>query len=319
MICCCATSAAQMYSLGGDTVGTEHTTCDKTDFGTETTSAVSSANLSQARYSAGAVGNPAIAGYIAGGWTNLSLNGVATADKLNMTNDTTAAQSSANLSLARGGLIGLSERSSKGYFAGGDIPSGGLGVYYQTADKITFSGDTTGAQTSANLSIGKANLASISQGSTKGYWGGGTTSGNALSAVSDKIVFSSDTTAAQTSANLSHVGDELQGGSDGSTHGYWIGGQQLNTGSGSFFPGYDKLTFSTDTTSTLSQTLKNQFGAFGSDGNKVFIAGGTSSTGTIHNAMEKITCSNDTWAALGAGANLSVSRRTAAGVTTVGL
>lgn len=59
-----------------------------------------------------------------------------------------------NLSTIRGG--------SKGYFAGGDN-----GAFVSTADKLTYSTDTTSAQTTANLSQARSSLAGVSEGLTK--------------------------------------------------------------------------------------------------------------------------------------------------------
>jgi hypothetical protein len=82
-----------------------------------------------------------------------------------------------------------------------------------TADKLTYSTDTTAAQTTANLSQARNYLAGISEG-TKGYFAGGNT--GAIVATADKLTYSTDTTAAQTSANLSQARN-LLAGIDGGT------------------------------------------------------------------------------------------------------
>jgi hypothetical protein len=59
-------------------------------------------------------------------------------------------------------LAGVSEGLTKGYFAGGNDNT----VYVSTADKLTYSTDTTTAQTSANLSQSKGYLAGVDGGSS---------------------------------------------------------------------------------------------------------------------------------------------------------
>ena len=76
-------------------------------------------------------------------------------------NDTTAAQTSANLSQGRHFLAGVSEGLTKGYFAGGF--TGGASGQQATADKITYSNDTTSAVTTANITTGRIYAAGSSQ------------------------------------------------------------------------------------------------------------------------------------------------------------
>jgi hypothetical protein len=308
--CPCCNTAPEMYSLGGQNstpavVGT----ADKTDTIAETTVAVATASLSQARWELAAVGNPATAGYFAGGRTApTSSADQTTTDKLTYSTDTTSFAATAALSLARSQLAGLSERTSKGYFGGG--LSGSSGVKLATTDKISFAGDSMSALGSANLSQARSSPAGMSEGTSKGYWAGGVSSGSITATkVADKITFASDTTAALTTANLSLARFRVQAGSDGSTKGYWAGGQ-----TGGPLSATDKITFSTDTTSSIAASCNQDSAASGSDGNSVFGLGGRQGAGGI-----KITFATDTSAILGSSANLSMSRTFLAGVTTVGL
>jgi hypothetical protein len=313
--CCC--HGKTLYSLGGCDAfqSTIYATCDKTDFNAETTSAKTSANLSQARYAAGAAGNPATAGYIAGGASTVSTY-VATADKLLFGSDTTSAQGSANLSQVRAQLAALSERTTKAYFAGG-LTTGTPTVKVATADKLTFASDTSAAQTSAKLSQARAGVAGINGNSTKGYFAGGTTGGVAnVVKTAERIAFASDTTSALASANLSKAREMLFAGSDGSTKGYWCGGQ-----TGAAVGTCDKIAVSTDTTSNIASgaTISQYFGASGSDGVKLLCLGGNNNTIGTQNGGNKMTFATDTSAALGSGCNLSSARQGVAGVSTAGL
>jgi len=275
-------------------------TADKLTYSTDTTVAQTTANLSQAKSNMAGVSEKLTKGYFAGGVSTGSTI-VATADKLTYSTDTTVAQVSANISQARDQLVGCSGDSTKGYFAGGNT-----GSRVTTADKITYSIDTTVAQTTANLSQARQNLAGISDGSTKGYFAGGQNSGGNAVTTADKLIFSNDTTAAQTTANLSQARYGLAGCNGNSTNGYFAGG---TTNSSNLLSTADKLTYSTDT--TIAQTTTNlsqaRFELAGiSEGlTKGYFAGGN--TGTSVATADKLTYSTDTTLAQ-TTANLSQAR-----------
>lgn len=308
--CCGGTSAAQMYSLGGDnSTPAVVATADKTDMGAETTAAASSANLSQARWELASVGNPSVAGYFVGGNTTQTTGYAATADKLTFSNDTTAAATSANSSAARAQLFGnVGDRSTKGYFAGGLNGGGKLTLI----DKLTFSGDSTSAL-SAVLTQARFALGGLTGDGTKGYFAGGDILGGTPAVVTaEKMTFSGDSIAAQASANLSTARFRLSAGSDGTTKGYWAGGQN-----GSPLSTCDKILFSTDTTSVLgSVSFANDSGASGSDATKLFSMGGHIGASGV-----KMTFATDTESPVGSGSlgNLSQSRTQLAGVSTSAL
>ena len=239
------------YFAGG-TSSVSFTTADKLKFSTDTTAAQTTANLSQARsLLAGCSGN-GIKGYFAGGNTTV------TADKLTYATDTTAAQTTANLSQARSGLAGVSEGTTKGYFAGGST-----GAVVTTADKLTFSTDATAAQTSANLSQARDQLAGCSGEGSKGYFAGGLNALGNRVITADKLTYSTDATAAQTTANLSQARENLAGISEGSTKGYFAGGFTII-----FLSTVDKITYSTDTTAaqTTANLSQGRYGLAGVDG-----------------------------------------------------
>ena len=296
------------YFAGGSTgfsPGVALATADKLTYSTDTTTAQASANLSQARgYLAGCSGD-SIKGYFAGGYDPAVL---ATADKLTYSNDTTNAQTTANLSQARSDLAGISEGSTKGYFAGGYDPS-----TVATADKLTYSNDTTAAQTTANLSQARYDLAGCDGNGTKGYFAGGTNAGGFTVATADKLTYSTDTTAAQTTANLSQARYALAGVSEGLTKGYFAGG----TAGISSVTTADKLTYSTDTTAAqttanLSQARNSLAGCSG-EGTKGYFAGGSTDGVNGLATADKLTYSTDTTAAQ-TTANLSQARSALAGV-----
>jgi hypothetical protein len=126
-----------------------------------------------------------------------------------------------------------------------------------TTDKITFSSDVTTAQTSANLSEARYGLAGVSDGSTKGFAAGGINVSLATVATGDKITFSTDTTSAVTTSNLSQARQFLGGMSSGNVRGYFTGGQ-----SSAFVATTDRITYSTETTSAFTVANISKVKAF---------------------------------------------------------
>ena len=236
------------YFAGGFTTAAV-ATADRITFSTGTTAAFTAANLSQARYAVSGLSDGLTYGYFAGGI--LVLN-VSTADRITFSTGTTAAFTAANLSQARWGLAGLSDGSTYGYFAGGDTNSA---TKVTTADRITFSTSTTAAFTAANLSQGRYAVVGLSDGSTYGYFAGGLTGATATPRVTttDRITFSTGTTAAFTAANLSQARYYVAGSSDGNTYGYFAGGY-----TDVVVATADRITFSTGTTAAYTAANLSQ-------------------------------------------------------------
>jgi hypothetical protein len=134
--------------FSGGYTGSNVVTADRTTYSTETTAAVTGANLSQARRELAAAGN-AEKGFFSGGATG---SAVATADRTTYSTETTAAVTGANLSQARRELAAAGN-AEKGFFSGG--------ATVVTADRTTYSTETTAAVTGANLSQARYGLAAI--------------------------------------------------------------------------------------------------------------------------------------------------------------
>lgn len=127
-----------------------------------------------------------------------------------------------------------------GYFAGGFNAVN----YYDTTDKIVFSTGVTAAQASADLSGLRFGIAGLSDTATYGYFGGGYDDGLNILDTTDRVTFATDTTAANAASALSTARAALAGLSDGSTYGYWAGGND-----GAFnFDIADIITFGTGVT-----------------------------------------------------------------------
>jgi hypothetical protein len=184
-----------------------------------------------------------------------------------------------------------------------------------TANLLTFSNDTNAAQASAKLTSARSAVSGMNGTSAKGYWAGGTTGSVSNCVVTaEKISFSSDTTAAQASANLSTKREQMEAGSDGSTKGYWVSGQI-----GFAINNIDKINASTDATSAISATFYQYAGSSGSDGNKLLFLGGNTNAASGVATGGKMTFATDVAATMGAAANLSQGRILPAGLSTAGL
>jgi hypothetical protein len=183
-----------IFAGGATAVGstTPVTTADRTIYSTETTAAVSGANLSQARGLLIAVGN-ADKGFFMGGF--VSPASVTTAGRTIYSTETHVAVSGANLSQARRDLAAAGN-ADKGFVAGGDNPTG-----LTTTDRATYSTETTAAVSGANLSQARSGAGGAGN-SDKGFFAGGITPTPASVVTADRTTYSSETTAAVSGANL---------------------------------------------------------------------------------------------------------------------
>jgi hypothetical protein len=233
-----ANPGSAAYFAGGRTApssSVDQTTTDKLVFSTDAASASASAALSAGRSQLAGISERSLKGYFGGGLSGSSGVKLVVTDRITFAVDASSAVSSANLSQARSALAGMSEGASKGYWAGGS--TGGGIPQVKTADKITFSGDSTSALGTANLSVARFRLVAGGDGLTKGYWAGGQT-GGPLS-TTDKITFSNDTTS---SLGTSFSADSGASGSDGNKL-FGMGGSIGASGL--------KIVFATDVSSSV--------------------------------------------------------------------
>lgn len=197
-----SSGATYGYFGGGRDVLSAYATSDRLLFSTGVTAANAGSNLSSARHSQGVASSGGTYGYWSGGSSNVLTSGqVVTADRITFSTSVTAANAGSNLTIARYELGGISDGASFGYFLGG---AAGGPIYYNTADRITFSSGVTAANAGSNLSLARATNAGLSDGGSYGYAAGGY-NGSGISAVADRLVFSSGAMAANPVSNLSAV------------------------------------------------------------------------------------------------------------------
>ena len=98
-----------------------------------------------------------------------------------------------------------------------------------TTDRITFADGTIAAHTDADLSVAGGSIhEGVSDTTTYGYVGGGnsiSTPTPSWSKIVERITFSTSTTAVNTDGDLAVPKRESTGISDGTTYGYWHGGE----------------------------------------------------------------------------------------------
>ncbi len=132
------------YFAGGSAPGA-HSTNDRLDYASDTTTMVTKGPLSVARYSPAATGTSSY-GYFGGGWAPGTRS---TNDRLDYASDTTTMVTKGALSSARY-YLAATGNSSYGYFAGGYG-----GGFRSTNDRLDYASDTTTMVTKGPLSVAR--------------------------------------------------------------------------------------------------------------------------------------------------------------------
>lgn len=241
----CSGNFTKGYVLGGFTSNNSGPVADSYTlvYSTGVLTAVAGANLSVARGGAAGVSEGSSKGYVAGGSTsNLTFSAVG--DKITYSSDTTAAQTTVNLTQARRGLVGLDGNDRRGYLLGG-LTDASLGVAVVTAEKITFSTDTTLSVTSAYLRTAKAYSAGCMGDFYRGYINGGTPTTKST----DRINYTQETLNTIASAELDVPITNHIGINQGVSKGYFAGGYV-----GTLIRRAYLLNFTTEQASVISNT-----------------------------------------------------------------
>ena len=195
-----------------------------------------------------------------------------------------------------------------GYVAAGDT--------VDTVDRFSFPSDTR-TTLSTGTSTARQAGAGMSNSGTAGYHAGGGTSGNVPVTTIDKFAYVDDsrttlgTGLADTRTNVPF------GFSNSGTAGY-IGGGWSYTGNTSI-DDIDKITFSSDSRSTLGATLSanTQYLPGMANSGTAGYTGGGYAGGANTATVDKITFSNDSKSTLGTG--LSIARRIGMGMANSGV
>jgi hypothetical protein len=234
----------QAYYIGGtDASDVSQTSANKLTHSNDTMASNTSAALPAAR-SGILAAVYTTANYSYGGSAGANSNDQSAAYKTTYSNDTTAAQTSANLATGRASGMTLSSDTAAMYFGGfRNVPSG---FTQQTiADKMPFSTETSANNTSLALPTARAygNYGSINSTlNTKGY----------LSASNTTNTFTKVTYSTDTASNLAATGIQQGSGMSSTTIGYTLGGYTTTQVVTAY-----KFTVSSETSATISAMNKS--------------------------------------------------------------
>ena len=182
-------------------------------------------------------------GYFMGGLDSGGSIQMATTDRIAFSTATTAAYSSANLSVGRGAHpASMSDCLLYGYACGGST-----GAASAVTDRLVYSTGVTTAATVSNLLVARWGAACVNDGVTYGYVAGGYT--GAADLTTERMTYSTGVFAARTTANLSLARYRGFSLSDSGVvgYGYYCGGY-----SSAACATADRFTFSTGTTAAFT-------------------------------------------------------------------
>ena len=302
-------------SYGWDDFFSNYTeTADKVVFSADTTMAMTTAKLTQARESMASINGSQYRGYFSGGYDEAFSD---LTEKIIYSNETTYTATTANLQAGAHGSTGLTEGSTKGYVIGGYQKTGS--VLTKKIYKITYSTNETIAQlTTAELATGAAYMAAVSDNKYFGVIAGGL-AGNVRIDSAGGMNFATDTITELAGMYLSKPRSELAGLDGNGTKGYFAGGDTKNYVS---VDNIDVLDFATAVFSHSSQAqnnlqkVKTGLSAVSERRTKGYFAGGSSGVLVDSPLTDKITFSTGVVTAT-ESANLTLSRTYLGGVSKI--
>ena len=292
------------YSVGGRVSVPSATTsmAQKIDFSTDTSSTEPYANFNPARRLCFGAGSNTT-GYVMGGTDGSPSSGERTAIKINYatgtateaTNPDSHSQSSFMPGPARFSGISMSNGNTTLYFQGGHG-----GSVRSNWHKLAYSEDTWETLPSGSLyrRNGAAAASATAGYAIMGNFDGQPSGGQFQSRVS-KLVFATDTRTNPTSADMPQEAMENRGLSE-STAAYSMGGKKTSSADMTII---QKLTFATDTSSALPETLSSVRYNMQSFGNQTqgYVAGGNHygpSNTEYHSYVDKFVYATSTISAI---------------------
>jgi len=204
-----STPSSKGYVSGGDLVSLRHTITNFIDFATMTISCATLASLTNYRREMSSILGDSNKGFYSGGYDN-TITTLTLVDKITYATDTLTAAGGATPGAKRGGA-GLSEQNTKGYDAGGFI--GNVNIY-----RITYATELW-ATIASPLSNTRYYIKSLNTNNGYGYFGPSNLNGNI-----DKLTYATDTLVNVHLNQLTYREARYAYISQGTTHGYWLGG-----------------------------------------------------------------------------------------------
>lgn len=211
-------------------------------------------------------------------------------------------------------LGALSYSPSKyGFIAGGHTSAGSR---VATTEVFNFSIEVANAGAGV-LSVGRSDIAGVSDRVLYGYWLGGANGAGGLStAVADRIVFSTQVISANATSNLSLARYGATGVSDGTTYGFVCGGWKYTP----YIPVVttDRIVYSTGVTSLKTTANLSQDRSGGAGLSDIttygYVLGGVGTSSQYRATTDRITFSTNATAA-NTVSNLSQARNNVSGIS----
>ena len=197
--------------------GQNNTSVQRVTFATDTATASLRGPLNASSYFYGL----AAAGTLTDGWygggTQSGVGAISTVNRITYATDTATATTKGPLSLARAYLGATSDGTTYGWFGGGSPGN------KSTVDRITYATDTDTASIRGPLSGNRSRVAGTGT-STDGWFGGGYSpaTGSTVSII-NRITYATDTATASVKGPLNIATSFLSASTDGTTYG-WFGG-----------------------------------------------------------------------------------------------
>lgn len=258
--------------------------------------------------------NPVFTGVIISTWYGTDTKGfsiggtagpVVTADKATFSTETTAAQTSANLTAARS-QIGSGGNDTQAYYIGGVDSSD---TSQTSANKLTHSNDTMASNASAALPSARSAMYTAVYNTAIYNYGGNLAANSNDRAEAYKTPYSTDTTAAQTSANLA-TGRASGITLSSNSAAMYFGGFRNTPSSFTRQTIADKMPFSTETTAnntSLALPTARGYANFGSINSTLDSHGYIAGDGQA-NTWTKVTYTTDTSANMSAAYPVSTTQ-----------
>jgi hypothetical protein len=211
-------------------------TVDRITFATDTTTASVRGPLNGSRYFQGATGNLNYGWYAGGGPSPQDIDLVS---RITYATDTATASSRGPLSYSTY-MLTATGTDTAGWFAGGSSSSGGY--TFSTVSRITFATDTATASTRGPLPFvyGVNQLASTTDSTTYGWFGGGFDADLGNTSKVSRITYATDTTTASSKGPLSVARIKLAATGTNS-YGWYAGG------SAPYYSRVDRIDYANDT------------------------------------------------------------------------
>ena len=190
------------------------------DYSNDTATAPNVGPLATARNQGTAIGNQSF-GYIAGGRTDSTTDGISNIDRIDYSNDSTAATPKGSLT-QRAYLLRASGNTSFGYFSGGDAPGSGN---FSLIQRIDYSNDTAQTAVKGSLTITRESHGA-SGNANFGYHGAGRTQTPSMVMLSsiERIDYSNDTATPSPKGPLDRTSAN-HGSTGSSSFGYYAGNE----------------------------------------------------------------------------------------------